>query len=45
MEENTNIIQYRLATAIVLDLLVSGKISQREFELIDEKNKASFGVG
>lgn len=45
MGENTNIIQYRLATAIVLDLLVRGQISQREFELIDEKNKASFGVG
>ncbi len=45
MAENTNIVQYRLATAIVLDLLVKGKISQREFELIDEKNKASFGVG
>lgn len=43
--ESANVIQYRLATAIVLNLLVSGKISQREFELIDEKNKASFGVG
>ncbi len=44
MEQNCNEILYRLATAVVLDLLVKGAITQREFEMIDEKNKESFAV-
>ena len=44
MQDENNQIKYKLATALVLDLLVKGKITQREFELIDEKNKASFGI-
>lgn len=44
MEQNCNEILYRLATAVVLDLLVKGAITQREFEMIDEKNRESFSV-
>nr|DAG36207.1 MAG TPA: hypothetical protein [Caudoviricetes sp.] len=45
MEQSTNEIMYNLATALILDLLVNNKITQAEFERIDELNKESFGVG
>lgn len=44
MEQTNNEILYRMATAVILDLLVKGEITQNEFELIDEKNKESFSV-
>ena len=45
MEQSTNELLYNLATALILDLLVNNKISQAEFERIDELNKDSFGMG
>ena len=39
-----NQIKYKLAYGIIRSLLDKGIISYREFELIDEKNKASFGI-
>jgi len=44
MEQNCNEILYRIASAVILDLLVKGTITQSEFELIDEKNRESFAV-
>ncbi len=44
MEQSCNEILYRIATAVILDLLVNGTITQSEFELIDEKNRESFAV-
>lgn len=45
MEQSKNELLYKLATAIILELLVKGKITQSEFERIDALNKESFGVG
>lgn len=45
MEQSTNELLYNLATALILELLVNNKISQAEFERIDELNKDSFGMG
>ncbi len=45
MEQSINEVMYNLATALILELLVKGKITQSEFERIDALNKESFGVG
>lgn len=39
-----NQIKYDLAYSIIRILLEEGFISRSEFELIDEKNKQSYGV-
>lgn len=45
MEQNKNELMYKLATALILDLLVNNLITQAEFERIDALNRESFGVG
>lgn len=39
-----NQIKYNLAYGIIREMLEKQYISYREFELIDAKNKASFGI-